>query len=1249
MAQAWKKSHTYIRSHNWYADTLELDCSVINLESLLRDWAQQIGEGTYRPAEIRLVPAPKTDSWTYFEDSLDSNRWKWGPKPRNGECTAEGLRISDSKELRPLAHVNIQDQTVATAIMMCLADAVETAQGSTNPEHKHQVCSYGNRLFCDWDGEQAKFRWGNSSTYSQYFQDYQRFLERPILKAQEIRHRLVPTAEIYEIHLDLSAFYDSIDRARLIDVLKKLAGNHYDTVQNESIKFWRAVRRTVQGWTWAKEDKQLAGCLRDGELPQGKGVPQGLVASGFLANAYLLDFDQQMSNLVDEKMREVTVIDYCRYVDDIRLLVWVPEDKVPDWKKWLTQHIHPEILKTTGMTLNPNKTKIERYTAKMSGVSTRMRAIQQAVSGPLDGAALNQMLQSLEGLFSLAEQMRDQNELGDQFCKLPLACVDQPQMDVREDTVMRFAANRITKALKNKRLLFDPDIAESDTFSELDHMHEAIARRFVAVWARNPALVALLKQGFYLFPSPVLLRPVCEALLHKIGHFEPDSNDDRERRIALYCLSEIFRFAALELHRQCITERPRHADWEGFRDLLASYGRDLVEDSGSLFLRAEGLPWYVLQQIYLFFAIYGDFPGPIQHDELDDHLLLHCILRGDRQFSINNAVEQRIPLFIVAYQVSQYKERVVANLYDWLNWIQSKGKPLLFRKALNILALNHPELFGKTLTYGKRIHGNKWSAKMGDVARKYGLDYKALPGELSKYNGEFIPLAAVIMRVDNPFAQENALLTLTSTVLKWRGVWTDDTRLAPHNLKIRCKDWSKIQQAGGTTNLLKLEWVPKMTGDPRYKPPSWLSDAQDSERLYQLGCFLRACATGEMDFSAGHFLVREGADHAYRGLKSSWFKRRIGMLHQPEALNGEAAPMTSWISELLYRLLQWPGLQVRTHGMEWPSEITLDSLKKIIQDRLRIQRGLYGKSSLLPVYVERIHRELKDAQHLRVVMVQTLLPQKSDFQCYGVKLDTAPFRPRHRGHVAAIAKLILDKLHTANEAAGRTDDRPIADLIVFPELSIHWRDVDLLKLLADKTGAMIFAGLVFLEREESFVNAGLWLIPFKNGYGRQWITRLQGKQHMTKVEEDLGIKPWRPYQLVIELANILDGQRGFRLSGSICYDATDISLAADLKNVTNAFIVSALNQDIDTFDSMVDALHYHMYQHVVLVNAGKFGGSVAKAPYKEKYQRRIAHVHGSDQIAISMFDMNIYDFIERTSLPGSGQKVKTKPAGLSRV
>ncbi len=100
-----------------------------------------------------------------------------------------------------------------------------------------------------------------------------------------------------------------------------------------------------------------------------------------------------------------------------------------------------------------------------------------------------------------------------------------------------------------------------------------------------------------------------------------------------------------------------------------------------------------------------------------------------------------------------------------------------------------------------------------------------------------------------------------------------------------------------------------------------------------------------------------------------------------------------------------------------------------------------------------------------------------------------------------------------------------------------------------------------------------------------------------------------------------------------------------MKDKSDAFIVPALNKDVATFDSMVDSLYYHMYQHVVLVNTGEFGGSVAKAPYKEKYDKLITHVHGSHQVSISSFEMNMFDFRDIGGSYRSNKKLKTKPAG----
>nr|AAR06615.1 reverse transcriptase-like protein [Aeromonas hydrophila] len=59
------------------------------------------------------------------------------------------------------------------------------------------------------------------------------------------------------------------------------------------------------------------------------------------------------------------------------------------------------------------------------------------------------------------------------------------------------------------------------------------------------------------------------------------------------------------------------------------------------------------------------------------------------------------------------------------------------------------------------------------------------------------------------------------------------------------------------------------------------------------------------------------------------------------------------------------------------------------------------------------------------------------------------------------------------------------------------------------------------------------------------------------------VSPWRPYQLIVELIHpAFKEEDGFKLTGSICYDATDIRLSADLKDKSHAYIISAMNKDI---------------------------------------------------------------------------------------
>lgn len=60
LVHAWKKTAAYIRYHNWYADTLEIDLAAINLPTFLHDVAERLADPTnWKNDTIRIVPGSK--------------------------------------------------------------------------------------------------------------------------------------------------------------------------------------------------------------------------------------------------------------------------------------------------------------------------------------------------------------------------------------------------------------------------------------------------------------------------------------------------------------------------------------------------------------------------------------------------------------------------------------------------------------------------------------------------------------------------------------------------------------------------------------------------------------------------------------------------------------------------------------------------------------------------------------------------------------------------------------------------------------------------------------------------------------------------------------------------------------------------------------------------------------------------------------------------------------------------------------
>jgi hypothetical protein len=664
----------------------------------------------------------------------------------------------------------------------------------------------------------------------------------------------------------------------------------------------------------------------------------------------------------------------------------------------------------------------------------------------------------------------------------------------------------------------------------------------------------------------------------------------------------------------------------------------------------------LIDQAMFFCLVCND--SPLDRDTVrNDFNVVTKMMKGYRNIPLNMRIRDFIMNAVVAYQLSADPFLVVRAV----NCILEKAEKVPVKKTQSQLAYNDvrdfcrkiavevPNFFVELVEHAKSVDAG-WPKTNSDIIDKSGLLQIPISGELNRFNGVPISLLAVIKRHDNPFAHENASLALLIAIINGGEysispdlppVWgVDEAELIDlSNCKVICSDWDNIQSLSTSVSIQSLS-----EKNPLFSIPKWIE--VDHRPLYCLGTFLRSCIIGNVDWSAGR--LKDSTSAGYTGVKTSFLKRQLGMMHSPEAMVGEGAPMSNWISSLLFNLLQWPGTHVHSGNYSWPNYWSVSSLREVLLLRLKYQKSMYCKMTGIPAYVEKLKLDWPtNKKSLKVVMVQSLLPLKKDFAVHGLMLDSAKYRARHRRHVASVAELVLHKAHSYRSADDLGHLDSTIDLIIWPELSVNNDDIDILKQLANKTGAIIFTGLTFMKLSgiDGPNNVAKWLIPQKLASGSHFINRLQGKHNMMK--DEIGkVKPWRPYQLLIELVHpAFPEDRGFTLTGSICYDATDIKISADLKDKTDSYLVVALNQDVTTFDSMVDALYYHMYQHVTLVNTGEFGGSVAKAPYKERHEKLITHVHGAHQVSVSSFEMNMFDFRDVGTSYRSGKQLKTKPAG----
>jgi hypothetical protein len=1208
LVQAWKKTASYIRSHNWYADTLELDRAAVNLPEFLKDLAERLkSPSDWENRPLRIVPAPKSQRW-----HVDPKTGMWGP--------SKGTKTE--KKIRPLAHVALEDQVAATVLMLCLADRVETLQGDPrtsieNKEDRIKIVSYGNRLFCDDHFDVLRHRWGSSKLYRGYFQDYRKFLARPDKVAEQFGENIVI------VHSDLRQFYDRVCPDLLfskIEALKK---------PNDDNQFYLMASRVLR-WVWNDRDAhEVIEYANQSGLKDFSEValPQGLVASGFFSNIVLLDFDRALQAIIALEAPFVPgaiLLDACRYVDDIRLVLKVDGGmKLREIEEQIVSQLQ-NLLDDSAIGLVPSedKTRAAHYRGDERPLvrqSQKMERIQQTISGGFDAIAGEEILESIQGLVRAQARYSKERIENTGWTLVPIA-------DIRDETVARFAAARFRSTFRSLRPLLeanheivqgDEDYGETDyyprnerkTQAELDDEARAFALGLIENWIEDPSNVRLLRIGLDLWPA----KDVLERILELLRPYTTKSGKKKApRRVAWYCLAELFRAGATETGFVANIETlPAAIKIEDYRRVLLQEAKRLAEQN------IQTLPWYLKQQILLFLAANNPQEAPVfrrgSNPETKHYRDLIRYLKGET----NGLLHKDYAILAILAR------RSFSESYHPLQLASANLTTNHYRHIAERDPSFAIELFPVNPSIAQNLPANIFH----DLCLERQLPVE---GKMS--------LAEFVLGGDEEtrglLGNELTLLQFSEKFLeKWqpdnamRGISPADVYLVVPN----------AQKSEIYIESIELQINKHSSGHFLYIPPAWCE--QEDRWRFQLGYLLRFILTGRQDFTksvkSSHW--KEG-NTIYRVPESHWYQRLYGHHSGHAAFGADWLPITDWIEQYLFALLAWPGCRtsrmikcINTGILE-----TLSLLRERITE-LRDKWGQLSNSLMLPISSGWPEKPIKD-RALRICVVQSAVPSPKEVQtATDISLSDSSLRKRHRNHLSAVleaVKRMLDLRETHKKRDGKLD------FMIFPELSVHPEDVAThLVPFARAYKTIIFAGMTYEEifPGKPLVNSALWLIPVWSEHrGLQVVCRRQGKEHLAPLEKrmnnpEVKLQGFRPCQWLVGYKWDKDDLKDpLWLTGSICFDATDIRLAADLRSLSDVFAVAAMNQDVSTFDQMALALQYHMFQMVIVANNGCFGGSSAYAPYRQPYKRQVFHLHGQPQASMAFLEIDDIDgFLRR--------------------
>ncbi len=446
---AWRKAKRLYRMADGYINQGELLEFELDLENRLQRIERQFRNGRYKLQPIRPVPRPK--------------------KIKDGECID-----------RQYYHIAVDDQVAWIAIANALGPELDDEM---------PAWSYGNRLYrAAWYEEEHQesklevgpYRHASGHLYKKFQHSWPLFrkhisltartMARPITKSEESEpdQRAIEAAskeglpyldndfwnrpqnnntDLYYASIDLKQFYPSIHAEKILAGLLLAQGANTPDGKLESLL------KSMLKFTLDKSDISAPVLINVDPPFKGKyvkGLPTGLFAAGFLANAAMLTVDK----IVNEKIQADKTIAHFRFVDDHTILTY-EFDKLCEWIEWYKKLVTEQL----GAKVNEDKSDPEslsewiklskNLSASPIVVKKKEKALKAAQADTkIDGTNPTKLLtKTLEKVSIIAGQntnVLDDHDLKDRLKDLEwLLLADIPEREIRPDTRAAFAAGQI--------------------------------------------------------------------------------------------------------------------------------------------------------------------------------------------------------------------------------------------------------------------------------------------------------------------------------------------------------------------------------------------------------------------------------------------------------------------------------------------------------------------------------------------------------------------------------------------------------------------------------------------------------------------------------------------------------------------------------------------------------------------------------------------------------------------------------------